>query len=865
MLKEQQAQQRAYIELLTERAKQEALARLADPRKGPLLFDPQGRVLINVRLSSDDLAAFDNLGHKPTPVTTVSLDVLGNPSHDYDDLKRAYREQYDLAHDGLTDDDNVKEKQENALMGIRGSVIPLQQEYHFHLALTARSYAAAGRFTEAQMEQAHEAAMVRVQGLITAAVKDAMEKATKNGEVDDVKFVQALDKARKNISTDAHRILVEEITRATGVILTKKEIKDLHLKHTAEITTATPNDVVHIDQDMGQTTLIAGSQVTAHDRGVGAEHLADRRLITIAHDEANQGLPRIQVRVPSLDVKEKIKPQDAIADVEVKLDHIREKYHIGESVNEGPGGIKAFTYNLHTALNDSLEGGKNKQSQGAQYILTGAHNYNAAQLDKEPPVFCLVQNISVNGFGDSLGYGWNALRNEATLMAEMSMMYNLVAEDDPQRAHVEAAFNAYKEYLTDDKRGPYFSQSSQAKEARQAIKDVKAGWAKTAGRGVVDDQLSSAEQTLESAKLAMKAMMANNLHQSHEHAKLFQSMSIFVEQASIAGCKSGNERAQAINGRVAVLDSVASQKDDPIVQAINAVAQAKTSKEVTKATANLKQALDSQYDNHLQSGASIISDVDQGAAAKVNAKRGFAGLFNRNYAEESTLDHLQQAKAGKMQAHKNLTKESTDAWEGPQAKGYFAFAREKWGGVLGTIGALLGFAAPSYFQHKSEVKAEHDAFMNDLHKAQEDYQQAKETALASMVNASYDARIEIEAEQVKLKSEQEQLKVQEEGLGERVSHEEHIVVDAQLKDERALIAEGEKQEVVKDGPEPVQWRKGGVRATDGSLEPTRKDSLQKHSADFRDALGDIKKIGDRLRKNEEQQQEVVGNRPGAHN
>ena len=86
MLKEQQVQQRAYIELLTERAKQEALARLADPRKGPLLFDPQGRVLINVRLSSDDLAAFDNLGHKPTPVTTVSLDVLGNPSHDYDDL-----------------------------------------------------------------------------------------------------------------------------------------------------------------------------------------------------------------------------------------------------------------------------------------------------------------------------------------------------------------------------------------------------------------------------------------------------------------------------------------------------------------------------------------------------------------------------------------------------------------------------------------------------------------------------------------------------------------------------------------------------------------------------------------------------------
>lgn len=839
MLKQQQKQQRTYIELLTNRAQQEALVRLADPHKGALLFDPQGRVLIDVSLTSDELLKFRDgrLGHIPTQVTTVSLDVLGNSSPEYDGLKHAYREQYDLAHDGLTDQEKLKEKQEQALMGIRGSIIPLQQEYHFHLALTARSYASAGRFTEAQMQQAHAAAMVRVQDLITQAVKDALDKATKNGEIDDVKLVQALDKARKSISTGAHRILVEEITRATGVILTKKEVKALNLKHEAEITTATPNDVVHIDQDMRQTTLIAGSQVTAHNRGEGAEHLADRRLITIAHDEANQGLPRIQIRVPSLDVKEKIKPKDAITDVEVKLAYIREKYHIGESVDEGPNKIKAFTYNLHTALNDLLEGGKNKQSTGAKYILIGAHNHNKAQLDKarldnESPVFCLVQNISVNGFGDSLGNGWNALRNEATLMAEMAMMFNLVAKDDPQRASVEDAFNAYKSYLSDDKRADYFSQSPQAKDARKAIEEVKTGWAKTAGRGVVDEQLSTAEQTAESAKLAMKAMMADNLHQSHEHAKLFQAMSIFVEQASIAGCKSGNERAQAINGRVAVLDSVASQQNDSIVQKINTVAQAKTSKEDTKATANLKQVLDSKYDKHLQSGPSIMSTVDQGAASKVNPKKGFAGFYNRNCAEESTLDHLQQAKAGKMQAHKNLTKESGDAWEGPQAKGYFAFAREKWGGVLGTIGALLGVAAPGYFQHKSEVKEEHARFMQKLHDAQVNYQEvqlAKQEQLADIVNVS--------------------------------PKEPNVVVEAQLNDEQAIVAEGEKKVVSADVAEPVKWRKNGVRSTDGSLEPSPTESLKKHSANFREALDGIRKIGDKIRE-EEQQQEVVGNRLG---
>lgn len=71
--------------------------------------------------------------------------------------------------------------------------------------------------------------------------------------------------------------------------------------------------------------------------------------------------------------------------------------------------------------------------------------------------------------------------------------------------------------------------------------------------------------------------MANDLHHTHEYAKLVQSLSLFVEEASIAGCKSGNERAQAINGRVAILDHEASKPESTIFKAIAALAKANPS------------------------------------------------------------------------------------------------------------------------------------------------------------------------------------------------------------------------------------------------------------------------------------------------
>lgn len=690
---DKQNMQREYINRLIEQATEAAL------NSGTILFDPQGRALINVTVAESDKEMFrDGFGREPSSAVTVSLDVMDHP-----ELLEAYKAEYSLT-----------DEQCDQLSGIRGSIIPLQQEFNFHLSLAARTYTATDdkQFPADKMARAHQKAIQRLQPLIVAEFTHALAKATKGQFIDDVKLIQEQDKSRKTLSAQAHGILLKEIVRQTGVRLTKDELKAMHLQHTAETTTATPNDLLHTDNSLEQITWIAGSEVTAHDRGIGT--LADRQILTFAQDEAKQGPERLQIRTPSLDVKEGVTEQTAVADVKNKLQELSTKYAMEDVIEPNNLGIKAFTYNLHTAINDRVDNwlGKNKQSDGARIILSGAHQYNKDQMGEYSPVLCLVQNISVNGFGHSLSYKGNSLLTEATLMAEMSMLHHLV--DDAQKKKVGDIFEKYAGYLSqpDETRKPFFSESQEGKDAIELIKAIKVTWRNESSRPDVGE-----EDALDKAKGALRALMANDLHHQHEYAKLTQALSVFIEQASISGCKSGNERAQAINGRVAVLDSVAHDPENTIVKAIDALAKA-NSADVATLAADLKQKLDTKYDKHLQSGVSLVSAVDQGAAAKVNAKVGWFksifAQFNRNYAEESSLEHLKQGKAGNMQAHKGLTKQMIRAAEG-HPKSYWEYMSSK----VGAIGAALSYlvypiTAYLHKQYKKDLQNEVSAKLEEI-------------------------------------------------------------------------------------------------------------------------------------------------------
>lgn len=435
--------------------------------------------------------------------------------------------------------------------------------------------------------------------------------------------------------------------------------------------------------------------------------LADRQIMTFADDEKAQGRPRIQIRTPSLDVKKDIDQWGATKDIKEKLERLNAKYKLAQELSsDHPLERKAFIYNLHTAINMfKPHDGSNKQSQGADYILKAAHTYNASQLGKKIPVFCYVQNLSVNGFGDSLGYeGNNALKNEATLMAEMAMLHNLVGKNDPQKEPIKQIFDKYQAYLQTYPRHAYFSETSQGREVKNLIQAVKTEWAKPEVRKVeIPEDMPAQDKTLEEAKVALKAMMAQNLHHGHQYAKLFQALSIYVEEASISGCKSGNERAQSINGRVSILDSVAVKREpgtDLIVLAINQLAKARP-ENIERKCDVLKRRLDKKYDKNLQAAAALISNVDQGAGAKLEAKTRDVHI-DTNIGEEKGMVHLHQKGASLMQAHKGLTTGMAKNWPN-EPRSFFdyitggrmqGYERASTGGKIGKIlGALLSAVA----------------------------------------------------------------------------------------------------------------------------------------------------------------------------
>lgn len=622
------------------------------------VYDPQGRILVEVTLPEAVHQYFETqLAQKLTPTTVVSFDVFSEPG-----LKQEFLERFKL--------------HEDSFAVHRGSIIALQHEFYFHMKLVSRTYnkLADLKFPQEKMEQIHQQVMRNLGKRIETFYQQAISESTNSEKIiDEVVLIKKLNKGRKILLSQAHILFAEEVLTQTGQVLSSRDAK--HLKHLAETTTATDNDVLYIDESMSMANWIGGNKVTAHDRGIGTEHLADRRILNIPFDATRIWSDRLQIRVPSLDVKKGVKSEAAIMDIVDKLEHLSRKYQMYEHTSFGlADGLRAFTYNLHTAINDTLEGGGNKQSQGARYILAAAHQYNAQQIqtNKEGRLLCLVQNISVNGYGDDLGYGADPLQREATLMTELALAYN----NAPADPHLHSALQHYYNFLMDKARPSYFSQSDEGKQAIKNLRQMKMQLRSEKNLG--EKELRGGVQD------ALRKVFAFDLHIHHDYTKLIQALSIFSEEVSISGCKSGNERAQAVNGRVAILDKAAQNENNSITKLVKELGQAQTPVAATRAMRALKLEVDKQYDHHLQGGMALVSMVDQGAAAKVKAKKGFMGMVDRNSAEEKELKHLHQSSAGSMQAHKGMTREMTAA-----AKKVTPSSSQRAGQIIGSVVATL--------------------------------------------------------------------------------------------------------------------------------------------------------------------------------
>jgi hypothetical protein len=168
------------------------------------------------------------------------------------------------------------------------------------------------------------------------------------------------------------------------------------------------------------------------------------------------------------------------------------------------------------------------------------------------------------------------------------------------------------------------------------------------------------------ARTALAALYKTGAFEHHENGFTYQALSVFVEKSSIGGCKSANERAQAVNGRVSILDFISLDhhtRDDLLdkylstenaghIRLLANQLEISIKSIKTRDTAEIVQNLDALYQSlNLEGFQALISFVDQGGHAKLGTKKGL--IPNTNNVE-TVVTHVKHTT--EWQCHKGLTK-----------------------------------------------------------------------------------------------------------------------------------------------------------------------------------------------------------------
>ncbi|MFA6302515.1 MAG: hypothetical protein WC627_05205 [Legionella sp.] len=758
----------AYLQAISEAAQKKYEA-----DKAFLPLDPQERVLIEVELSQQQRKDFEeSLGHPIQTKTTVSWDVQGAADAYHESLK-----------EHLTKDQDAIIEAYKLLP--KGRIISLQQETYFHAHLIGRMVDAAYKKSgknelnwEANCQKGLDNALLKLNEKVTKLHAKALAKAYSSatpffGSLNEEKFKAALNKeldaARKKLLPEIAKTVRKELLRATGKSLDKDIVKYLS-KQLAEETTATTNDIVHIDKGTGLISFIGSSEHTAHDQQLGGKNQADRMIYS--HYVNQKGTvsalsERQHVRVPSLAIKklhkiteklldkndkskiitdniaEKIAALDpknkltdieitqignefqqmttlmqditqklvtnkssdaeqtenprraatiklrteenlnkdlirqqafdqlAVSDAEDKIRYLQEKYTLGgnqRQVND-KNPPNAFVYNLYTTLNKNnptglIDEGNNKQTQSAVFILRGAHQYNRNNPGKS---LCLVQNMSVNGWGHELSLNDSnpEVVNEAALMTQMATLHTIYDMlNFNNQSVVRKLFNEYEGFLTSQNSSFYSYQcNNEPNQFIDRMKLIRKGIDADihfVNTSVLTDVTEHRKAFIDNSKRALAVLFKNEADSHHKNGFTYQALSVFVEKASIGGCKSANERTQAINGRVAILDFVSLSKAtrDVFLSRNIFLKQAEKLKQLSDALESAMEKgnckdittnLDKLYESlNLEGYQALVSFVDQGGHAKLGTK---SWIHNTNSVETVKMN---VKNASSWQAHKGL-------------------------------------------------------------------------------------------------------------------------------------------------------------------------------------------------------------------
>ena len=479
-----------------------------------------------------------------------------------------------------------------------------------------------------------------------------------------------------------------------------------------------------LDQDEKNKKIVAGgppSEVNLDDR---INKISKEKFLSEPEIKQIQNEYTLMQRQINQGTKEKPISRDAafnaviVTDTANKIYHLQSKYNLGD-IDRGPIP-KAFVYNLYTSINRTVEGlstlphsaewfdeKNNKQTQSAIHILQASHEYN--RKDNNAPL-CFVQNVPVNGWGHPIDIAPSnpSIVNEAALMGQLAVLhtvYDVLSEDDQTK--VQTIFKEYKKFLETSGTSFYDyvaqEQSMETLGLLEAIKQPEPTPLKTSDAQSPSIGLENhRSEFVVNAQHALAALFKAKAFTDLDNGFTYQALSVFVENASIGGCKSANERAQAVNGRVAILDFVSLNKETRDVLLDKYLSNTKATELKTTANAlenaikeynlpNITKNMNTLYGSlNLEGFQALISFVDQGGHAKLSTK---GVLPDTNSAEPV---HTNVKNASKWQCHKGLTDNVLAEFSGIQK---FSWSKEikaalrPVAAAIGVTGIGLGIAA----------------------------------------------------------------------------------------------------------------------------------------------------------------------------
>ncbi|MFC3909257.1 hypothetical protein ACFORL_09250 [Legionella dresdenensis] len=640
-----------------------------------LLVDTQGHILTTVKLGQDDINAIltqmtgnevrhgtlamiaSRLGvSQLTAATVCNLDVSLHP-----ELMARVRQTILGNEPGeqlsIIVDSYLASNQ-------RGSVIALQEEMMMHAQLGLRTLLK--KFPEIILTDTQNLQLMHgINCLVLGKFRRIL--ANSRPELNFVYINRELDNCRKELAPLCRELVVETLVSIMDSnqklqfqdVLVKLESSDF------ENTTATGLDYLRTDSCNGTVVRIEATEYTAHGKVLGGQKQA-LRLLARNHYQPQSGqvMPYAnstqEARVPSIAVIS-VPHSESVHDVTAKLGYSAQQLR-----QKVPGYRGPIVYNLLTSLHSSayerLLDNRNRQRESARQILIGAHHYNRAQVRKGMPFELIyVQNIPVNQHTVELNSAsLNDANAEAALMVDIALLSTLyhhryifppAMQTSIARCYKNAHWH-YVSFLTDaEKREFYFKNSEAGVNTVRLIENYRTSWA------VAEfDNLSADFNNL--AVLCLLKMFADGSYKKKQFGMLMQTLSVFSEPISQAGCKSANERYQAVAGRVELLKSLSvdpnlTPEKQNVIDAMKGYIAGKSPLDY------VQYRLDTAYNLYnLQGAAASFSTEDQGGPSKVQStkNRNKPGVINEmvntNYAETGYLTRLQQTNASELQAHK---------------------------------------------------------------------------------------------------------------------------------------------------------------------------------------------------------------------